>query len=119
MLGSTLKTMDEKILKYKKTPQILKSRKPQLAPQKFQHRLIRPPQNIGPNFRTKAVHHLVAKNLFKLPHDYHIYNKKGEKEITYNILLLGDSGTCWKAVGNELVRLANGIDNLVKATNTI
>ena len=31
----------------------------------------------------------------------------------------GDSGTWWKTVGNELGRLANDIDNWVKATNTI
>ena len=30
-----------------------------------------------------------------------------------------DSGTWWKAVGNELGRLANGIDNRVWETNTI
>ena len=31
----------------------------------------------------------------------------------------GDSDTLWKAVGNELGRLANGIDNRLRATNTI
>ena len=31
----------------------------------------------------------------------------------------GDGDTWWKAVGNELGRLANGIDKLVRATNTI
>ena len=30
-----------------------------------------------------------------------------------------DSDTWWKDVGNELGRLANGIDNHVRATNTI
>ena len=31
----------------------------------------------------------------------------------------GDSETWWKAVRNELGRLSNGIDNQVRATNTI
>ena len=31
----------------------------------------------------------------------------------------GDSDTCWKAVGNELGRLGNGIDKRVRETNTI
>ena len=31
----------------------------------------------------------------------------------------GDSDTWWKAVGNEPVRVANGIKNRVRATNTI
>ena len=30
----------------------------------------------------------------------------------------GNSNTWWKEVGNELRRLANGIDNKVRATNT-
>ena len=34
------------------------------------------------------------------------------------ILLVGDSDTWWKAIGNELWRLANGIDNRVRATKT-
>ena len=31
----------------------------------------------------------------------------------------GDSNNWWKVVGNELGILANGIDNLVRVTNTI
>ena len=31
----------------------------------------------------------------------------------------GGSDTWWKAVGNEIGRLANGVDNRVRATNTI
>ena len=41
------------------------------------------------------------------------------KETIDNLLLGKDSGTCWKAVGNELGILSNGIDNRVRATNTI
>ena len=31
----------------------------------------------------------------------------------------GDSTTWWKAVGNELGRLSNEIENQIRATNTI
>ena len=31
----------------------------------------------------------------------------------------GDIGTWWKAFGNELGRLENGIDNQARATKTI
>ena len=61
--------------KYKKIPQILKTRKTQAAPRQVQHQLSRPPRNFGTNFRTQAEQHLVANNLFKLSHDLHIYNK--------------------------------------------
>ena len=33
--------------------------------------------------------------------------------------MAGDSNTWWKSVGNELGRLSNGIDNQVRATNTL
>ena len=33
--------------------------------------------------------------------------------------MVGDSDTLCKSVGNEHGRLANGIDNLVRATNTM
>ena len=33
--------------------------------------------------------------------------------------MVGDSNTWWKSVGNELGKLANGIENRVRATNTI
>ena len=35
------------------------------------------------------------------------------------LLMGGDSDTWWEYVGTELERLANGIDNRVRATNTI
>ena len=46
--------------------------------------------------------------------------KRAGKKETIDILLLGkDSDTWWETVRNELGRLANGIDNQVRATNTI
>ena len=33
--------------------------------------------------------------------------------------MVGDSDNWWKAVGNELGIISNGIDNRVRATNTI
>ena len=62
---------------------------------------------------------LTVTYLFNFPHAFHIYNKQGKKETTDTLLLGKDSDTLWKAVGNELVRLANGIDNRVRATKTI
>ena len=41
------------------------------------------------------------------------------KRKLYTLLIGGASNTWWKSVGNELGRLANGIDNQITATNTI
>ena len=109
----------KKFAKYKKTLQILKARKTHVAPRKVQHQLRQSPRNVGTNYRTQVSQHLVSNHIFKLPHAYHIYNKQGKKETIDTLLMGGDSDTWWKAVGNELGRLANGIDNRVRATNTI
>ena len=47
-----------------------------------------------------------------------IKNKQGGKETIDTLLLGKDSYTWFKAVVNELRRLANGIYNRVRATNT-
>ena len=94
-----------------KTPQIPKSKKTQAAPWKVQHRLHRSPRNFRQKFRTQAEQNFVANYLFKLPHDFHIYNEKGKKGTIENLLMGGDSNTWWKAFVDELGRLANVIDN--------
>ena len=33
--------------------------------------------------------------------------------------MVGDSNTWWKAIGNKLGRLDNGIDNQIRETNKI
>ena len=111
--------MDFKTAKDKKTPHILKARKTQAAPRKVQNQLHRSLRNVGKKFSTQAEQQLVDNHLFKLPHAYHIYKKQGIKEAIDTVLMGGDSDTWWKAVGNELGRLANGIDNHIRATNTI
>ena len=109
----------KKFTKHKKIPHIIKTRKTQTAPQQVQHRLRRSPRNFGTNFRTQEAHHLVPNHFFKSLHDFHIYNKQDKKVAIDNLLMGGDSDTWWKAIGNELGRLANGIDNRVRANNTI
>ena len=109
----------KKFTKYKKIPQIIKTRKTQAAPQQVQHHLRHYPRHFGAKFRIQAAHHLVANHLFKLPHFFHIYNNQGKKENMETFLKGGDSNTWCKAVGDELGRLENGIDNQVRATNTI
>ena len=109
----------KKIAKYLKSPQIPKARKTEVAPRQVQHRLRRSPRKFRQNFCTQAEQHLVANHLFNLTHNFHIYNKQGGKE-TIDALLMGkDSDTWWKAVGNEIGILANGIDNRVRATKSI
>ena len=90
-----------------------------MAPQKFQHQLSCSPRNDGINFLTQAAHYIFANHLFKLLHAFHIYNKQGKKETIDTLLMGSDSDTWWNAVGNELGRLAKGIDNQLIATNTI
>ena len=51
-----------------------------------------------------------------LPHAFHIYNKQGKYETIDTLLLGKDIYNWWKAVVNELGRLANSIDNRVQAT---
>ena len=106
----------KKIAKNKKIPQILRTKQNQASTRKFQHLLRHSPHNFGINFRTQAAHQLVANHLFKLLHDLHIYNKKGKKETIETLLMGGDGDTWWKAVGNKLRRLANGIDIWVRPT---
>ena len=77
------------------------------------------PAQHGGKFLTQTEQPLVANHLLKLLHAYHIYNNQGKKETTNTLLMGGDSDTWWKAVGNELERLANGIENRVRATKTI
>ena len=102
-----------------KSPQIPKARKTQAAPRQVQHCLRCSPLNLRKQFRTQAAQHLVANHLFNLQHAFHIYNKQEGKETIDTLLLGKDSDNWWKAVINELGRLANGIDNQVRATNTI
>ena len=49
----------------------------------------------------------------------HIYNKKGKKKTIETLLVGSDSENFWKAVGNELRRLANKINIRVRETDTI
>ena len=109
----------KKVTKDLKSPQITKASKTQASPWQVQHPLRRSLRNFRKTFRTQAAQHLVTNLLFNLPHALHIYNNQGKKETIDTLLLGKDSDTWWKAVGNELVRLANGIDNQVRATNTI
>ena len=105
--------------KYKKIPQILKARKTQATPQQVQHRLFCSPRKFIKKFLTQAAQKLVVNHLFSLPHAFHVYNEQGEKDITDTLLLGKESENWLKAVENELGRLANGIDNRLRATNTI
>ena len=100
-------------------PHILPTKKNQSALLQVQHRLRCYPLNGSTNLCTQTAHHLVAKNLFKLLHAFHIYNKQGKKETIDTLLVSSYSDTWWKSVINELGRLYNGIDNQVRATNTI
>ena len=90
-----------------------------MAQRQVQHRLRCYPCKFGTKFRAQAAQNLVTNNLFKLPHDLHIHNTQGKKETIETLFIGGNSDTWWEAVGNELGRLANGIDNRVRATNTI
>ena len=101
------------------SPQIPKARKTQAAPRKVQHHLRRSLFNFRQNLRTQVDQNLVANHILKLSHDFHICNKQGKKETIDTLFLGKDIDTCWKSVGNELGRLANGINNQVQATNTI
>ena len=109
----------KKFTKDLKSPQIPKSRKTQAEPRKVQHHLRRSLRNPRQNFRTQAAQHIISNHLFNLTHDFHIYNKKGKRETIDTLLLGKESDTWWRAVGNELGRISNGIDKRVRATNTI
>ena len=52
-------------------------------------------------------------------HAFRIYNNQVKKETIDTLLKGDDSNIFWKSVGNKLGRLANGIKNRVRATNTI
>ena len=105
--------------KYLKSPQIPKAGKTQAAPQQVQHHLRRSLRNFRTKFRTQEAQHLSANHIFNLPHTFPIYNKHGGKETIGTLSLGKDSDTWWKAVGNELGRLSNGIYNQVQATNKL
>ena len=61
----------------------------------------------------------MEQHMSNQPHALHIYNKQGKKE-KIDILIVGKHRyTWWKAVDNEVGRLANGIGNGLKFTNTI
>ena len=61
----------------------------------------------------------MEEHMLNLPHALHIYNKQGKKE-KIDILIVGKHrDTWWKSVDNEYERLANGIGNRVRVTNTI
>ena len=111
--------MDLKIVKNKRIPQILWTNQKQAAPRQVQNKLLCYPYNSGTDFRTQAAQHLVDDHLFKLPYALHIYNNQGKKENIDTLLMGGDSDTWWKSVLNELGRLANGIENQIRATNII
>ena len=57
--------------------------------------------------------------MFKLLHAFHTYNNQGKKETVDAFLVGGNRETCWRAVWNELGTLTKGIENQVRATNTI
>ena len=57
--------------------------------------------------------------MFNLPYDFQIYNNQGKREKIDTLLVGVNSDTWWKSVGNELRRIANGIDNRLRETNTI
>ena len=48
-----------------------------------------------------------------------MYNNQVKKENIDTLLVISDRDTWWKVVGNELGRIANGIDNQVRVTNNI
>ena len=52
-------------------------------------------------------------------HTFHIYNNKGKRETIDTLLVGVNSNTWWISDVNKPRRLANGIDNQVRATNTI
>ena len=97
----------------------MRTKKNHVVQRQVQHRLHLSPRNFGTNFHTKSAQHLVANHLFKLPHAFHFCNNQGKKETIDTLLMVGDINTWWKVVVNELGRLANFIDNWVRATNTI
>ena len=105
--------------KYKKIPQILKTRKTQVAPRQVQHQKRHFQRNFLEKNCTQAAQHLVCNHLFKLYHAFHIFNNQGKKETIDTVLTGCDRDTWQKDVVNELGILANEIDNQVRATNTI
>ena len=109
----------KKISKCLKSPQIPKARETQAAPRQVQHRLCLSSLNFRKNVLDQAAQHLVVNHIFNFPHAFHIYNKQSKRNTADTLLLGKDSDTWWKAVGNKLGRIANGIDNGVRSTNTI
>ena len=108
-----------KFAKNKKNPRLSGSRKIKRHHGKFNIDYVVPHSILVLKNCTQAAHHLVANQLFKLPHAFNIYNNQGKKE-TIDILFMGGDSNAWcKAVVNELVRLNNGVDKRVRATNTI
>ena len=105
--------------KIKKIPQILQTKHKKLVQQQVQLRLRHSPRNSGTNFCTQVAQHLIANHLLKLPHAFHIYNKKGKKKTIDTFLIGGDNNTWWKEFWNELGRLTNGIDSQLIATSNI
>ena len=103
----------------KKTTPDIQTKPKQSLPRQVQHRLRCTPLNIGTNFRAQYTQYIVAQHVFNLPYYLNIYNKKGKKKTIYTLLVGINSDTWWKSVGNELGRIANGIGNQVRATNTI
>ena len=109
----------KKLQHIRRYPRFSKPGKHKHRPDKFNTNYASPPHNFGTNFRTQSEQNLVANHLFELPPVFRIYNNQGEKETIDTLLMGGDRNTWWEAVGNELGRLANGIDNRVRATNMI
>ena len=99
-------SIDYFFTKFKKIPQILKTRKTQAAHRQVQYLLRCSPLHFGKKFRNQAAQHLVANHLFKLMHAFHIWNQQGKKETIDNLLMGSDINTLWKSVGNELGKLA-------------
>ena len=73
-----------------------------------------------PQFRHRALHTVLAKEIFTSPTINHIYNEQTGKQETMDSLLAGPNATTWcMALSNEIGRLAKGINGRVTATKTI
>ena len=72
-----------------------------------------------PNYRTLAAQHLSVIEMLSTPTVNHIYNKKGHREKQDSLLKGSNSRIWWTALGNEIGRLAQGINGRVVSTDTI
>ena len=77
----------------------------------------------GTHFRNFAVQHLSSTSTaakVRAQHSLqHIFNESGKKETMDSLLAGKDSAIWWKALGNELGRLSQGIGDRVVGTETL